>query len=282
MTRRASTGRIVRCTSAAVAAIALLPPGVLAGAHRPQGPSAAAVCQDAAPAFERGRAALVSGGGQPDAGSAWILQQWLRLHPDPGLARVIEQSKARLGSDPAARLLDPALPPIALPARLPSGIQRMAAAVLAPLGTPHERAVGFIRAFVERPERGYVLTHQLLVLLWAPDMGLELPADLRGRRTDLMQRIAAEQAADVRGFSDLASERIALLLCFGTPARRDAARWLQVLLRAQATDGRWHDPRPSSITYDGQSATAMHDWRHTTAMAVVAAGAFRRRHCRST
>jgi hypothetical protein len=162
---------------------------------------------------------------------------------------------------------------VILPADPGRGLLRFNAYVQAPFGMPRDRAVAFLTAFLAGDEHGYVLTHQILVLLWAESLDFRLPEALHARRGPLMQRLADEQRASPPRFSDLYAERVAILLAFGPPPPL-AADWLAVIVAAQQADGRWLDDAASTITYDGQSARAVHEWTHTSGLSVVALDAW--------
>ena len=71
--------------------------------------------------------------------------------------------------------------------------------------------------------------------------------------------IKALSGADAR-FSDLYAERAAFLLAFGSPPRDETARWV--------------DDARSLIKYDGRTSPAVHEWTHTSGMAVAALGLY--------
>jgi hypothetical protein len=226
-------------------------------------------CSPAQAALARGSAALLRAEHLLNSGTVWVAGRLSRLDPNPALQALVERSVAALHSDPSARLIDPTLPPVELPADPGRGIMRFAHYVQAPTGAPLTRAVDFLTQFLSTDEHGYVLTHQLLALLWSADQGLPLPANLVARQADLLDRMAAEQAALPR-FNDLFAERTAFLLAFGAPPRADAAGWIATIVAAQQPDGRWVDQTRSTITYDGQTAPAIHEWTHTSGLAVTA------------
>lgn len=239
-----------------VACCAAAPDPRVARAEQAYGAAIAALSAPDAPAME--------------PGEAWFLQRLARARNDPALRTLVTRSEQALASHVAARLLRPDAAPYALPADPQFGIKKLAVYVFAPAGAPPERAVAFIDAFTATPAAGYVLTHQFLVLEWAPAAGLALPAQVAARRADLLERIAAEQRGDAQ-FSDLFAERAAILLAFARPAEAEAARWVDVIVAARPADGRWTSP-PSSLHYDGVTATATHRWEHTTGFVAAALG----------
>lgn len=206
-----------------------------------------------------------------DVGGVWFLQKLYEVYPDEGIRRVTERGVEQLAGQPDARLINPQAPRPSLPSDPGRGILRLSRFVLAPLGTPVERAARFIADFVATDETGYVLTHQFLVLEWARELGLDLPEAVRGRRRRLLEGIAREQAADGR-FSDLFVERAAILARFASDTPADADRWVRVMLHAQRGDGSWVHQGATTLAYDGQAAPAAHPRGHTTAIASNALG----------
>ncbi len=233
-------------------------------------PSAAATARRAA--LERGLAALTAVPALGNVGTAWFLQQLQTRSPDERLAALLARSVPALRADPSIRLIDPSAPPALLQADPPRGLLRFANYLLAPVGAPPQRAAEFVAALLAPDEQGYVLTHQLLVLIWAEQFGVAVPPDAPALRAHLLARIAAEQAAARQPCSDLNAERLAVLFTFGEPPAAAAAGWLDALIACQDADGRWVDATPSQLTYDGQTTPAYHEWTHTTGLAVVALG----------
>lgn len=226
-------------------------------------------CSPAQLALARGMAALLGTHQLFNVGTVWVAQRLARIDPGPQLSALIERSVAGLQADSTVHLIDPTAPAAALPADPGSGIMRFAHFVQAPIGEPATRAVDFLTQFLSSDETGYVLTHQLLALLWAADQGLALPGTLDAKEPHLLERLEAEQRA-LPAFNDLFAERGAFLLAFGAPPRAEAKGWVDTLVGAQQADGRWVDAARSVVSYDGQSAPAIHEWTHTTGLAVTA------------
>mgnify|MGYP000113436509 CR=1 FL=1 len=233
-------------------------------------PSAAVMTRRVA--LERGLVALTAAPALGNVGTAWFLQQLQARSPDARLAALLARSVPALRADPSIRLIDPSAPPAVLQADPPRGLLRFANYLLAPVGAPPQRAAAFVAALLAPDEQGYVLTHQLLVLIWAEQFGVAVPPDAPALRARLLARIAAEQAAARQPCSDLNAERLAVLYTFATPPPAEAAAWLDALVACQQADGRWVDATPSQLTYDGQTVPAYHEWTHTTGLAVVALG----------
>lgn len=211
------------------------------------------------------------------AGELWMLKRLNGLSPDADLKRLVDRAVRDLAGHKSARLVDPKAPKTALPADPGRGLIKFMYYVLAPIGVPESRAEAFIRDFLSQPGTGYVLTHQFLVLEWAGETGLAVPESLREKKDGLLERIAAEQASGTQ-FSDLFAERASILFAFSAVPPETAAGWVETILAAQAADGRWLDTKSTPLTYDGQNATAMHPWGHTTGFAAAAIGFYLQRY----
>ncbi len=233
-------------------------------------------CSDIGRALARSLHALLSES-LFTVGDIWVLQKLLQLRPDPELEQLIEWWRGELGSSPFRRHINPEATRVALPEDPGHGIIRFYNYVLAPFGRPESRALEFIRDLVSSQETGYVLTHQFLVIEWAGEQGLVLPEPVLALRPQLLDRIAAEHAADDR-FSDLFVERTAMLLVFAEPVPAAASNWVDILLTAQLPQGNWEDLEPSTIAFDGQTTAAMHNRGHTTAWGALALAAYAQRH----
>jgi hypothetical protein len=202
----------------------------------------------------------------------WVLIQVEKISPNETLRQFIEEKVATVPDHPALCAIIPDAPRVELPKQLPSGFDRYRECLLAPFGVPPERAISFIKAFLSTDERGYVLTHQFIVLIWAEQMGLELSDRLSGKKNDLLKRIYIEQREDAF-FSDLYAERAALLLYYGKPKTKDAVKWIDTIINAQLSDGIW-ESGPNLIDYDGQAVSLSLPKQHTTVLSLWAIRAF--------
>lgn len=233
-------------------------------------------CSDIAQALARGIDALLAERSYA-VGDIWLVQQLIQLQPHGGLERLVEWWKSELAPSPFLRHIDPDAPHALLPPDPGRGTLRFYHYVLAPYGRPESRALEFLGDFVGRNETDYVLTHQFLVLVWAEEEGLPLLEAMLTIRSELLERIADEHAADTQ-FSDLFAERSALLLQFAEPAPGAASTWVDTLLAAQLPHGGWEDSIHSTLEFDGQRTSAVHTPAHTTALAQLALAAFLQRY----
>lgn len=225
-------------------------------------------------AFRAGVSAL-DGGTIADPSMVWILRKLLKTLPDPALQAVVDRNAQRLWHHQTARLIHSAAPPINLRSEPLHGIAGFAMHVHAPISQPRAQAAQLIEDFLARPAQGYVLTHQLLVILWAHEQHIEV-RDPTTRARAIRAQMSLEQERD-HEFSDLFAERAAFLLAFDTPRMPEARRWIELIVGAQQSDGRWLDPRPSRLTFDGQDAAVMHEWTHTTSLSLTALGLYPQR-----
>ncbi len=170
--------------------------------------------------------------------TVWTLRKALEAQPDERLMAWADERAAELSGDKFARLLQPDAKRPILPEGQGTGMQQLGNYILAAVGAPADRAVRVIDEFTATAQRSYGLTHQVFVIKWAAETGLDLPSEVRQRVPGLLKKIAAELAVD-RRFSDLYAERVALLLFFGDPSEQDAARWTRKIVDEQGEDGLW-------------------------------------------
>ena len=225
-----------------------------------------AIRMRASKAYAAGLAAITK---EPisSVGDAWILQEICKVAPDTALQQYINDNAVNHVGDPFHLLIDPCAPRIELPVDPGTGLNRFYNYMLAPFGTPRERAMIFIHDFMAFHASGYILTHQFLLLQWAEQIGFELPEHLVIMRQEHLERILQEQLRN-HSFSDLYTERVALLLHFGCQAPENAANWVKTIVNAQLQDGSW-GMYSETITFDGQSVTGEPGVSHISALALL-------------
>ncbi|NQV32543.1 MAG: hypothetical protein HQ515_07605, partial [Phycisphaeraceae bacterium] len=174
--------------------------------------------------------------------------------------------------DPFLQLIDPCAPCVELPVNPGAGLERFYSYMLAPFGTPRERAVSLINDFMAIHSSGYILTHQLLLLQWAEQIGFELPKHMALKKQDLLERILQEQLEN-HPFSDLYAERVAILLYFGHQDPSNAANWVQAIVNAQLQDGNW-GIYCETVTFDDESITGELGVSHINALALLSLRTF--------
>jgi len=207
----------------------------------------------------------------------WAVQEMLKIQPDAEISASLDSWKIYVReNDPFRLLIDKSAPRIVLPEKPGVGSRKFFNFVLAPLGSPPDRARSFISQFLASRETGYFLTHQFLVLEWARQTGLDLPQELLAKRTELLARILDEQLKESR-FSDLYAERAAILLHFSTPSHRDAEKWVRNILESRKPAGGWGEYR-TVVTYDGENYTVNHTADHTRVLALLALRAYYRKY----
>ena len=170
--------------------------------------------------------------------TVWGLRKAMEAQPDERLAPWVDERAAELTEDKFARLIHPDAPRPMLPEDPGSGIHQLSNYVMAAVGSPESRAVKFIDTYTAAQQRGYALTHQVLVVQWAAETGLDLPSEVKERMPELLERVAAEQASQ-RRFNDLYAERAAILLLWDEPEEEEVARWTRTIIDEQGEDGLW-------------------------------------------
>jgi arylsulfatase len=200
--------------------------------------------------------------------AVWFARLALERRPDPELESWVagqiplhegepyypilvptERSKQPLGEDPGR------------------GIVRWTNYLLASVADPEPLAMRFLADYLALDTSGYILTHQLTALVWAEAMGRPVPEALRAKRARLLERIAAEQAAD-ETFSDLWVERAAFLSAFGEPDRATLEGWVRKIVDNHLGGGDWGDGA-SELEFDGQALVAHHAREHLRGLAMV-------------
>lgn len=225
----------------------------------------------AAEALAAARANVLADQEPPELDAIWFMQLLLKIRPDDELEKWVETHRPMYKGTPFYPLIDPSAPLTPLPEDLGSGMDKLRNYTLAAFGTPPERVVRDLRAFVEVDEEGYVLTHQLAVLEWAEQVGQPLPEDLMARRPDLLARISQELDADTT-FSDLYAERVAFLVVFGDPSPEQLERAITKIVDSQVEPGKWKPPE-LIFEYDGQRAkleSIPKYWKHCSKLSMVA------------
>lgn len=221
-------------------------------------------------AYEKARDAMLRSPEHVEIDVVWLLRDLLEMAPDAELQELVNARTAAFANHPFRIMLDPNAPRMPLPEDPGMGMERYYAYMQAPFGEPKERAVQFIADYLSRPERGYMLTHQLTALVWARNTGLELPPELVAMKDGLLQQIHAEQSNEGGIFiMDLYAERAAFLLRYGQVPKRDAEKWVARLVAMQNSDGHW----PASqavLQYQGQFGSSLPPPPHTTVLAMMA------------
>ena len=211
-----------------------------------------------------------------DPGSIWLLQQFLKFRPDPEIQKLTEAWVGRFSHHELAFMINPKAERMELPQDPGRGIEKLFVYIKSPFGKPQKRAVKFITSYVSTKEYNYVLTHQLMTIVWADQTALKLPAKVVDRKQELLKQIATEQAAD-NGPSDLYTERAVILLMYDKPSLSDAALWIKRIVKDQESDGSW-SARSYTLEYDNEKITVGGPGKfasqHSTALSMLTLGAF--------
>jgi len=233
----------------------------------------------AAEAFEAARAHTLreSLDGRLDA--VWHTDLLLQIRPDAQLKWWADVRRPLLMSHKTYRMIEPTAPLYPLPDDPGIGLDKWSMYMRAPFGTPRSTALRYVTDYLGPelavPESGYILTHQLAVLEWAREAGLEVPAELLAKKPVLLDRIAAEHANDGE-FSDLFAERIMFLVLYGDPPDEELERSVRVIVDAQVEPGIWA-PTPVTLTYDGESRYTEVEPEHARKMSMIALAEYLRR-----
>lgn len=224
-------------------------------------------------ALGRGRDALVALGERCRIGTLWAVREVLELRPTESLRDYLRGSLEDCGARAGVRIVDPEAPRLQLPENPGRGVVRFANFVRAPAGAPEYRAVRWIDELTSVSGTGYLLTHQLLVLVWSDDTGLELPEHIARRSGSFLAAILREQRADPL-FSDLFAERLAILLRYGQPDREESETWIRTLVDAQNQQGLWEPGAGPGFEFDGVRGAGTQPTSHTTSLALLALAGF--------
>lgn len=210
---------------------------------------------------------------RPRVDATWARQLVADRHPALRIDDALAGRTVDDPTNPALRLLDPSLPPSSYEA--PDGpLGSLLADVNLVFRRPTPEVVMAIDAFTARTDlRGYALTHQWLSLIWAEELGVELPLEVRGRSSAIEARVRAEVGTGHEP-QDLWAERTALLAWFGTgpvdgPERE---QWLCRAVRTQGPDGRWGPDGEYEQEYEGETFTVGAEWEHVTALMTLLLG----------
>jgi hypothetical protein len=208
-----------------------------------------------------------------DAGEVWVMQKVAPFLDDEALSTRIAHWvwAMRREEAPMLALVDPRAPRPSLREERGSGALRLQGYLVASVAEPVSEAAVRIQEFLEEPASKYLLTHQLLVLIWWEEVrGFPppIPGDARER---LVARVMEEQMASAE-FSDLFAERAFLLGHFGGACVEDLAEWARIIRNAQEADGTWGELQ-WSLEYAGREYQVS-GMTHPAALAIGALQAY--------
>lgn len=210
-------------------------------------------------------------------GEIWLFQEYLKYRQDENIRQFVKDSSIKLSGHPFVAVFNPDSEPIDLPENPGKGFRRFTYYCVAPFGKPPGRASHFIKSFLSAKGEGYVLTHQLSVIIWSQERGLKLPPKVVNQKKRLLQEIADEQRSWDKGFSDLYAERTALLLMYGKPSPEEAMDWIETILDAQEVGGYWYAYK-NIVTFDNETVymggVEISDTNHPTALSMLAIAVF--------
>ncbi|QBG47629.1 hypothetical protein EGM51_09575 [Verrucomicrobia bacterium S94] len=200
----------------------------------------------------------------------WVLRQF--AEDDAELMSFADEAKKKVFNPYYVPGVFPDLPRVNLPEYPDRGIGKFIHYLQAAFGGPEERALSWIQDFISSEESGYILTHQLLSLIWAEQAGLPLSDEMWLRRRELWRRVYIEQCSTNGVDSiDLYVERVALVLRYGRYEeidRRAVRKWIERIIDLQLDDGSWPLSR-TRIRFDGASTVVSSPRSHTTVLAMA-------------
>jgi hypothetical protein len=204
----------------------------------------------------------------PRIDTVWILGQVGERHSELHLDDPLDGRRVSEPSDPALRLVDPTATPAAPRVSGSDANARLIRDMGAVFGPPGPATTAAVDRFTGLADQhGYVLAHQWLVLLWADDLGLELPVAITDRAAGLEAAVRAELRDHPDLPLDLWAELTALLVNHGR-ATTDAER-ASAACRAVGTvsaDGAWRGDGTYRQEYDGGAFDIVAEPEHVTSL----------------
>jgi hypothetical protein len=213
-----------------------------------------------------------------EPGEVWLLQKYLELRDTSTINNDVDNLINSLSDHPFEVIVNSNSKPIILPSNPGRGFEKFTNYCIAPFGEPSERAASFIESFLSTKESGFVLTHQILVIVWAQDKNLSLSKDIIRNKKNLLKQIRKEQDLDEdEEFTDLYAERAMILLRYGKPTITEAIRWINKIIESQQENGGWYAYK-NIITYDGETifvgGIQKSDIPHATALCMLTLAEF--------
>jgi len=207
----------------------------------------------------------------------WVLTQIQNQRHSDAAEQFIESMKEHIKNPSYLPCVFPNHPKVTLPESPQPGIRQFLTYLDTPRGKPEKVALRNLKQFINEDADGYILTHQLIVLLLAEQAELPLSKEIIETKHYLIDKIYREQKnMKTMDCIDLYMERLALVLFFGN--RKDIDQqtinaWISTALTAQLPDGSWPVSK-STISYNGEKISISSPRSHTTALAMMALQAY--------
>jgi len=236
--------------------------------------------QQAAAALDRARTSLLAEK-KVAVDVLWALTQIQNKQQDTAIDRFIQDMKKHIRNPTYLPGVFPDRPKVTLPDSIQPGIRRFITYLSVPCGQPQETALRHLQQYISEDASGYILTHQLIVLLLSKQAELPIPPEMEKTKRRLLRKIYHEQLnLSTVDCVDLYMERVALILFFGNKKEIDLQAietWIHTIIEMQLPDGSW--PLSKSIlAYDGATTSVSSPRSHTTVLAVMALQAHLRDH----
>lgn len=203
--------------------------------------------------YEKGLATFLQESVEVDA--VWLAQKINEQLPDSRLDSFNEKMLIKHKNSPLLRMVYPEAAKFDMNEfRQPSKTGKMFLKAASAFYRPEREALRKVTEFVLEPRtEAYVLTHQLLSLMWAEREQLKLPLNIADRKNELIQAIEREMAEDGR-FSDIYAERAAFLTLYSDVPQGTLERWVKTIVQAQLQSGEWEGlNKPFVFEYEGNS-----------------------------
>lgn len=196
----------------------------------------------------------------------WALTKIGEITNDKSLDILVNKRAETIKADPFLPLLRRDAKRIALPESPGIGVQKLFTFMASPFGEPASRSRNYIEQFISHNGTGYILTHQLLTLIWAEESGLIESDSFQPRKHELLDSLYNEQMNDA-SFSDLYVERVVLLLLNNKGIKADRLQWISTILDSRQQDGGWGEFE-TRLAFEGQEATIKSGDMHTRVLAL--------------
>lgn len=199
----------------------------------------------------------------------WALEQTNHYLNNPELKNFIQIYKEKLKNHPLERMINPEAKKYRLNNKSSYGFQKLFRYIISPISEPENLAKKNIIEFINlKNQKGYILTHQYIVLLFSEREKLKLPFNISSKKNEFMQLILKEQLND-QNFSDLFCERVFLILYYYPNYPKyiqKVDRWIEIILNAQTKEGIYIDNKIQTYNFMNEIIYLKGIITHTTSL----------------